>query len=124
MFSIFKKRAPATATGWHRALTPDGIHVGRQGVPGSDQLEEQALDGLLTQLLDDGFAQQDGAGHLISWDSFFAAADLPAYANLDAVFGLPAATSMRVALSSRDSLTDKTFSISVSVQRHHVDAAA
>ncbi len=113
ILSIFRRRDAPSAAEWHATLSSDGVHISESSDAGSTALKGQALGGLVTQLLDDGLALSVEAGCLIPWDSYFAALSLPAYADLPVILALPAVTSLRVSVSSRDSLTDATFGIAL-----------
>jgi hypothetical protein len=69
------------------------------------------LTGYVNQLVDDGFAIQDGEAVRVRWDSFFEAVGSPGYSLLSVACGLPGSTSMQLCLGSRDSLVDASFSI-------------
>lgn len=113
ILSLFKKGQQSSPIGWHRAVSGVGIRVSPQASPGSMLLDGQSLGGLMTQLYDDGFARQDDSGYLVEWDGYYSAVGLTAYSSLPVVLSLPPETTLKISLSSQDSLTDESFGIAI-----------
>lgn len=115
ILNVFRRAKEDEPGGWSVALGEDGIRIGRTG-PGEKATPEvgQALSGLVTQLADDGYAAQyQNGSFFLPWESFYAAAASPDYETAHAALGLPAFTELRPALSSRNSLVDDDFTISI-----------
>lgn len=115
LFKLFGKSKERDEAGWSICWEEDGVHV-RRAVPGekSSSLVHVGLSGLLTQLVDDGYATLDTTGEFfLPWESFYAAAESSNYAGLSDALRLPALTEYRAVLSSRNSLIDSDFTISI-----------
>ena len=109
MFKLFGKSKEQDEAGWSVRWGEDGVQV-RRVDPGekTSSVVHVGLTGLLTQLADDGYANQDTRGEfLLPWESFYAAAeDSSNYPGLREAMALPAWTEFRPVLSSRNSLID------------------
>ncbi|MBY4596397.1 SNF2-related protein [Ottowia caeni] len=114
-FKLFGKSKERDEAGWSLRWAKDGVQVRRAG-PG-DKTSSTAyagLSGLLTQLVDDGYATRDvHSEFLLPWENFYAAAQTPNYAGLPDALGLPRVTESRPVLSSRNALIDSDFTISI-----------
>jgi hypothetical protein len=98
--------------------TNDGIGV-RRSPTAEDvgEIDAALWDGYATQLFDDGLVTDESDGCLISWDTLFGLLQLPEYADLSRLLGLPATTRATMSLRSKGALTDSDFSIAVSAWR-------
>jgi hypothetical protein len=116
MFKLFGKPKEQGDAGWSVRWGEDGVQVKRAG-PGDKTatVVRLGLSGLLTQLKDDGYATQDSYGEVhLPWESFYeAAGDSSNYLDFREALGLPAMTEFRPVLSSRNSLIDSDFTISI-----------
>ncbi|MCW8198839.1 helicase SNF2 [Verminephrobacter aporrectodeae subsp. tuberculatae] len=68
---------------------------------------------LLGQLEDEGFAQQDAARLKLGWPDFYRLATSPEYEGAVAAMKLPSMQVWRPVLSSKGTLTDKGFAVSI-----------
>jgi hypothetical protein len=113
MLKIFK-RGGDRHSGWSRYWTAHGIDL----IPGvhkdSIRLDDPYVQGLLTQLSDDGLAVETTDGFSIDWDALYLALDRPEYAGLPKTLSLPDFTDLLPILVSRHGLTDPDFAISIS----------
>lgn len=96
---------------WWVAIQPDGVSFQPTELADSTCLQGVDLDGLLCQLVDDGYAEETAHGCFLSWDGFYAMERHAGYAGAREALGLPAATPLRPSLVSRGSLTDHDFAI-------------
>lgn len=114
LFTLFKNAKAPQSKSWVRQWVTAGI-VLTQGVaqtPG-DVSDDPLLCGYLTQLQDDGLAEEIEDGYLLSWDSLYKALDSPTYQPLRDILSLPTFVDARPILSSSHSLTDQDFSIAL-----------
>lgn len=112
VFGLFKKAQEATDRPWYVRLSDQGIFVGQAG--SGAHLSNELLPGYMAQLLDDGLAEQTTGEELfIPWSSVYEAMRSPGYDELTSVLELPSFTDGEVSLQSRNSLTDRDFSIAV-----------
>lgn len=103
---------------WYRSVEGAGIRLHREESRAAQQLTLIALSGLLTQMSDDELVQQDADGsHLIAWDNFYEALELPGYSDLQQALEVPDFTGLRPILSSRNALSDEDFSITLGAWR-------
>lgn len=114
LFSLFKKAEDSQNKSWRRQWSAAGIVLTQEAAqrPG-DVCDDPLLCGYLTQLKDDGFAEEIDDGYMMSWDSLYTALDQPAYQPLRDILNLPVFTDTRPVLSSSHSLTDRDFSIAI-----------
>lgn len=113
VFGFFKKALATPSVIWRCRLTEQGVLVGQAG--DGTHLPSELLPAYLAQLIDDGFASdEDSPEVLLPWASVYEALRSPGYDELAAVLELPPFTASEVMLQSRNSLTDKDFSIAVS----------
>ena len=115
MFTLSNRSSKRESEGWSRRWTPAGVVI-RQGAPqsGEHPVGDPLLAGYLTQLKDDDLSVEAEQGHLIGWDSLYSALERPEYAALAKLLDIPTLSEARPALMSRNSLTDRDFSISFS----------
>lgn len=115
LFKIFGKSIEHDEAGWSVHWAEDGLQI-RRAVPGEKPsfVAHVGISGLLTQLVDDGYATLDThGGFFLPWESFYAAAESSIYAGLSDALRLPTLTEFRPILSSRNSLIDSDFTVSI-----------
>lgn len=76
--------------------------------------EDPALASLLSQLLDDCVARVEGDSVVLDWDATYRLISNPEYRHADLLLGLPPVVDLRPMLSSKGSLADRGFMISLS----------
>ena len=74
---------------------------------------DRELAMLLGQLDEEGFAEQDGGGVRLSWQNFYRILASPEYEGSVGVLKLPTMQAWRPALSSKQTLTDSNFAVSI-----------
>lgn len=75
--------------------------------------EDPALAALLAQIVDDGFARIEGGAVVLDWDATYRLIANPEYRHADILLGLPPIVDLRPKLSSKGSLADGSFMISL-----------
>lgn len=113
VFKLFKKAKERDLASWGRLWSQAGVVLTRSPTAGGETIEDNLLEGYLTQLTDDGLAGQAEDGFLLDWDSLYAALELPDYVPLREILRLPPFTETRPALRSSHSLTDRDFAIAL-----------
>jgi hypothetical protein len=116
-FWPFRRPAASQTQGWRCSWSEQGISIERVAEDGRRGGAVLSLDGLLTQLADEGLVIERDGNFLFAWEAFYAALESPDYGDLARLLGTPRLTEARIALRSQNSLTDQNFSISVSAWR-------
>ncbi|CAN1528896.1 DEXQc_arch_SWI2_SNF2 domain containing protein [Burkholderiaceae bacterium] len=117
VFKLFEKSLKEEERSWLISTSEDGIRARKsQTEETSPTLVKGAILGLMTQLVDDGYATQDTNGEFfLPWDNFFRASkESDNYTELRESLGLPGFTIYVPVLSSRNALLDSDFTISIS----------
>lgn len=113
MFQLFKKAPSAEGTNWYVALGDDGLHVVTEKPRPEQTPTSPLVEGWMSQLVDEGFATQLGPGYLLPWDMLYAVLAHEAHCQAAALLELPAAQNASCALTSKGSLEDRDFRISI-----------
>lgn len=111
VLNFFRKSTAGNSSNWRMLASEDGISLRLEGE--GEVLDSPLLNGFIAQLIDDGLAHERADGITLSWDSFYAALEVPGYADLPHLLGLPDFTLLVPCLQSRGSFIDRDFSISV-----------
>jgi hypothetical protein len=120
-FQTFRRRAAPTSELVARSST-DGVHFQAFHPPGGRAREsERELEGLLTQLRDDGYLDETSGAVRLSWQSYFEAVQTPGYATLRDDLDLPADTDLQIALRSANAITDPGFSIGITWRQDGIE---
>lgn len=98
-------------TEWFASTDARGIGISHDRA--GDLCASADVDGLFTQLVDDGFATPDGSGYRIQWAAFFRALTSGHYKNLAEALALPRVSTMQPVLESTGSLSDASFAIAI-----------
>lgn len=76
--------------------------------------EDPQLAALLSQLKDEGFVSIDGDAVFMDWRSVYRLIDNPDYPQIEVLLGLPPGVDLRPVLSSKGSLADQNFMVTLS----------
>lgn len=119
IFNLFKKINNYPSIFLDKKFNKDGIFLyQKNSSKKSINITKIGISGYLTQLADDNFAVQDANGnYFVPWDAYYQAAQDPSYADLSTALAMPAVTQLRPVLSSRSSLADSDFGISLGMWR-------
>lgn len=115
LFGKQKEQKEQKNTGWFIHWGEDGVQVKRaESGEKTSSVGLVGLSGLLTQLADDGYAIRKSTDSIfLPWENYYAATNSPDYTGLREALGLPEVTKLRPVLSSRNSLIDSNFTISI-----------
>ncbi|MEI7968365.1 MAG: SNF2-related protein [Betaproteobacteria bacterium] len=109
----FKQRGTPSSPRWYAKESEAGLLVTRISDDARPLEHTLILDGWLSQLEDDGFACPIENGFLVSWDALYELHDHREHAQALVMLSLPPVTEATPILSSRGSLDDEAFSISI-----------
>ena len=113
MFRLFKKFMPETEAKWFVFEGDDGVLVNACPHDNSRPLTDPLLGSWLEQLEEEGYATTVEDGIFISWDTIYILMDHSEHGTAVSMLKLPATATIGLALHSKASLEDPSFSIAV-----------
>ena len=108
-FWPFRRPAATPPQGWRCSWSEEGISIERAAEDAQRGGAVLSLDGLLTQLADDGLIIERDSNFLFAWEAFYAALESADYSDLAQLLGTPRLTDARMALRSQTLSPIQTF---------------
>ena len=113
MFKLFKKKNEAQPSDWYLIEDDRGLSFGAQPFERGRALKQILLGAFLDQLEEEGLASRRDDGFFVSWDSVYEILEHREHSQAALLLDLPSQGTVRVTVSSKDSLEDNTFDIAV-----------
>jgi hypothetical protein len=114
MFRLFRRSSSQSQNAWFRGFDDQGIWLSPHAQAGGHRLVCEDASGLVSQLLDEGFATEAEDSVRLTWDAVYEVLSHPAYSDAAALLELSGWTALRPTLVSRGALSDDNFSIALS----------
>ena len=105
----FSPKEASSYVSWFRSIAADGVHL--SSVKGDVSLDDPLVSGCVSQMVDEGLANQRGDKFVISWDDYFAALTQEGYAGLASMLEMPPEVEGIPIVQSQNSLSDLDFGI-------------
>lgn len=105
----FSPKEANSYVSWFRSIAADGVHL--SSVKGDVSLDDPLVSGCVSQMVDEGLANQRGDKFVISWDDYFAALTQEGYAGLASMLEMPPEVEGIPIVQSQNSLSDLDFGI-------------
>jgi hypothetical protein len=114
MLRVFKKNRKQSEIAWYLRETAEGIDIGGHPEPDSRPLKSALLGSWLDQLEEEGHALPGVDGRLfIPWDTLYTLLEHHEHAEAVPMLELPSVGTVHVAISSKASLEDASFSLAI-----------